>query len=313
MQISRRSWLAAVGIVAILGAAVAGTAHATFRGTNGSLTASVSLGGGDWDVFRVNPDGSSIDLTPGTSGSRDDQAAWSPDGKKIAFSSNRSGSFAIYLMDPDGNNVTPVANTTGGRQPSWSPDGKRLIFIAAPAGYLQLFVINIDGTGLKQLTNTPAPSENFNPHFSPIGNKIVFSSNRTQNYSCGGGSAACISVYTMKADGSNVVKLTDDSLDAAWPDWSPSGNDIVFTNHWYDANSNIFVIHADGTELRQVTHTTGDNVMGRWSPDGTKLVYTSFDSFPFELYTINSDGTGSPTQLTSIGSVALGPDWGSKP
>ena len=311
MHISRRSWFAALGVVAVAGAVVAGTAQATFRGTNGSLTASVRLAGGNWDVFRVAPDGSSVDLTPGTSGSQDDQAAWSPDAKKIAFSSNRSGSFAIYLMNSDGSNVTAVPDTTGGRQPSWSPDGKKLIFMARQAGYLQLFTVNVDGTGLKQLTNTPAPAENFNPHFSPAGNRIVFSSDRTQNYSCGGGSAACISIYTMKADGSNVMKLTEDSLDAAWPDWSPSGNDIVFTNHWYDANSNIFVIHTDGTGLRQVTHTAGDNAYGRWSPDGSKIVFTSFDTFPFELYTINSDGTGSPTQLTSIGSVAVGPDWGS--
>jgi Tol biopolymer transport system component len=312
MHISRRSWFAALGVTAILGAVVAGTAHATFGGKNGSLTVGVNVRKDDWDVYRVDPDGSAVDLTPRTSRSHDDQAAWSPDGKKLAFSSDRSGSFAIYLMNPDGSGVTPVPNTTGGRQPSWSPDGTKLLF-QAPPGSFQLFVVNVDGTGLMQLTNTAAPAQNFNPHFSPAGNKIVFSSNRTQNYSCGGGSAACLSVYTMKPDGSNVVKLTDDSLDAAWPDWSPSGNDIVFTNHWYDPNSNIFVIHADGTELRQVTHTTGDNFQGRWSPDGTKIVYTNLDSFPFELYTINSDGTGSPTKLTSIGGAAFGPDWGSTP
>jgi Tol biopolymer transport system component len=78
--------------------------------------------GGDWDVFLVNTAGGVVLLT------RDDAApandglpAWSPDGSAIAFVSNRDGTWALYLMAPDGNNVRKVLEI-GTQHPNWVLD-----------------------------------------------------------------------------------------------------------------------------------------------------------------------------------------------
>src|SRR4029079_9928064 len=103
---------------------------------------------------------------------------WSPDGKTIAFDSNRSGSWRLYLMDPDGRNVrdlSQVDNPGANMYPTWSPDGKHIAYTnSADDGSRQIFVIDVDGKNTKQLTK----DGNFNCYaaWSPDGKQIAYMS-----------------------------------------------------------------------------------------------------------------------------------------
>lgn len=88
----------------------------------------------------------------------DANAAWSPDGKTMAFDSDRSGSWRLYLMDADGGNVRDLSrsdNPGANMYPTWSPDGKRIAYTnSVDDGTRQLFAIDVDGKNKQQLTKS---------------------------------------------------------------------------------------------------------------------------------------------------------------
>ena len=107
--------------------------------------------------------------------------AWSPDGKKIAFASNRDGgnfnSFEIYVMDLNGGVVQRLTNNSAADvHPSYSPDGHKIAFHSRRDGNAEVYVMNADGTNQINLTDDSA--DDVQPAFSPDGNKIAFQSDR---------------------------------------------------------------------------------------------------------------------------------------
>ena len=91
--------------------------------------------------------------------------AWSPDGTRIAFDSNREGTFEIYVMNANGTNPRRLTRDGGG-QPSWSPDGTRMAFIGGPAKEADIYVMNADGSNAVNLSNHPA--RDVAPAWSPF-------------------------------------------------------------------------------------------------------------------------------------------------
>ena len=87
--------------------------------------------------------------------------SWSPDGKRIAFTSSRDGNMEIYVMDADGNNQQNLTNRPHlDWEPSWSPDGKRIAFMSngeggleIKDGNLEIYVMDADGSNQRNLTN----------------------------------------------------------------------------------------------------------------------------------------------------------------
>ena len=95
---------------------------------------------------------------------------WSPDGKRIAFTSNRDGNDEIYVMNPDGSNVKRLTNNDADDEwPSWSPDGKRLAFQSFRDGNWEIYVMNADGS--KQTNVSRNPAADWEPAWSPARRK----------------------------------------------------------------------------------------------------------------------------------------------
>ncbi|NIO48958.1 MAG: DUF5050 domain-containing protein [Candidatus Aminicenantes bacterium] len=110
---------------------------------------------------------------------------------KIAFQSNRDGSWEIYVMNADGSEQKRLTNNhTGGVSPSWSPDGKKIAFQSDRDENREIYVMNADGSEQKRLTNNRA--NDLYPSWSPDGKKIAFFSDRDGNWE----------IYVMNADGS---------------------------------------------------------------------------------------------------------------
>ena len=141
---------------------------------------------------------SGIDVSP----------AFSPDGSKIAFVSDREGSVQIYIMDAAGYNTARLTfsgdyNTT----PAWSPSGDRLVFAGRDKGSEQIFTVKADGSDLMLLTDT---GSNTDPCFSPDGTLIAFTSTR-DGYKA---------IYVMRANGEHQRRMSPSGMVAFGPRWS---------------------------------------------------------------------------------------------
>jgi len=123
---------------------------------------------------------------------------FSPDGRRIAFQSDRSGSSQIYVADRDGSNVLPLTSFSGAltNAPRWSPDGKRIVFASLQNNNRELYTVSADGSSLHQLTQ--APSNEGRPSWSRDGRWIYFYSDRTGQES----------IWRTPAEGGEWVQVT---------------------------------------------------------------------------------------------------------
>jgi serine/threonine protein kinase len=133
----------------------------------------------DPDIYRLQ-----LGLTPTLligSAAQDSAAQYSPDGRRIAFASVRSGDVGeIWLADADGSAVTRLTRGPGRSQgsPRWSPDGRFIVFDSqAESGQADIWVIGVDGSGLRQVTHDPG--DETRPSWSRDGHFLYFESNRT--------------------------------------------------------------------------------------------------------------------------------------
>lgn len=184
-------------------------------------------GWGKTELWIANADGSGpIRLTTsvqlGSDGqgaifSADYDPAWSPDGAKIAFVSNRDGAdFELYVMNADGGN--PVRLTADGlddRMPAWSPDSQRIAFNKSNGSGIH--IINRDGTTLVRVITFSAW-----PAWSPDGLRLAFVQNDPSNNNNG-------TVFIAKTDGSDKVKVTNNPDGARAPSWAPNSSPPIQT------------------------------------------------------------------------------------
>jgi Tol biopolymer transport system component len=208
------------------------------------------------EVWLMDSNGKNRKLL--TTGMTGDQPAWSPDGTRVAFTSDRAGNLDIYVIDLDGENLQRLTrHQSTDEYAAWSPDGEHIAFGSLRNGNFDVFVMRSDGSELRQITSSAATD--FRPSWSPDGEWIAFSSTRaseaamrTYNYD----------IYLMRPDGSDVRRLTHHELLALRPSWSPTGNEIAYqVGGGTDDNSDweIYTMDLNGGEpLRLTNNAVGD-------------------------------------------------------
>lgn len=203
-------------------------------------------GDGNREIFVMDADGTNVrQLTD--SPAPDYWPDWFPNGQQLAFTSLRDGAPNIYVMNADGSDQHSITDTTslvGSYQPDVSPNGKQVLFMRS----LQfeppkIWVINTDGSGLTQLTPDALYVDN-DAQWSPNGQQIVFSSNRT------GGSE----IFVMDASGAALAQLTASPGGDFNPTFSPDGRQIA----WWKLRfgfGDVWTMNLDGTNQVNLTNT----------------------------------------------------------
>lgn len=300
----RRTLAAALlATVTVAGALGAPAAHAATPGKDG-LIVFTSARDGNLEIYSMAPDGSA-QTNLSSDPARDEGAAVSPDGTKIAFSSSRSegvigGHMNIWVMNIDGSGLTlltPGAVSDEGEagiDPTWSGDGSKIAYSFAG----DVWSMNADGSGKTDLTADPAlPAAGGQAAWSPDGSTIAY--------------IRGADIWTMNADGSGKTQLTFTTGGLGTekaPDWSPDGTRIV-----YERSGQIWRMNADGSG-QQVLAAGADKGGTRpaWSPAGTKIVFSSsgYDApnGP-EIFTMNPDGTRVTRLLTAVPGNEQDPVW----
>ena len=173
---------------------------------NGLYTRRASDGGG---LFRVtsNPFGGGHDI-PGD---------YSPDGSRIVFlrenNLRKSGNSAVFVVNIDGSGLRQLTPWGTGGTPSWSPDGQWILF----DGRGLLFVVHPDGSAQSQIhVQAKGPYYAYGPSWSPDGRRIVFGMYLRFN--------GQNDIFTVAADGTDLVQVTNTPEHEAGPDWGPRLN-----------------------------------------------------------------------------------------
>jgi TolB protein len=218
------------------------------------------------------------------------QLVYSPDRKRIAFSSIRGSKQHVYVMNSDGTGVRRVTRYAAPAfQPAWSPDGRRIAFVSLRPNF-EIYVINVDGSGERLLTPGPKWVGDSAPSWSPDGRWIAFSSSRLKDGNP--------EIFKMRPDGTKVTRLTftdtpgEVSPDDGFPNWSPDGRSIVFSSNRADNQHDLWIMRADGKNLRRITKTPGfDDWTAKWSPDGQQIAFWGVGPGVNHIYTVNVDGS----------------------
>jgi TolB protein len=219
-------------------------------------TGTLALARSDGTHVRALTVGQGVDTTP----------SWSPDGRFIAFASDRNrfgGQADLWMIDRLRHVPRPFLTTpTGELSPAWSPDGRWIAFASDRDGDAEIYKVRPTGGLAIRLTKNDDTEDE--PAWSPDGRRIAFVSDRSGQPE----------IYTMRADGSHVRRLTRNPLSDQDPAWSPDGRFIVFARgpnpllpdpppgHFH-----LWVMRADGGGERQITWLKGvDDVQPDWQP-----------------------------------------------
>lgn len=227
----------------------------------------------------------------------DSTPGWSPDGRLIAFASNRDGG-GIFVIRPDGTGIRRVTPTKG-KAPEWSPDGKELAFEARDG----LRLISVTGEGERTLVRVTGMGErSLAPAWSPDGTQIAFVRKVRDGSSV---------VFVVGRRGGAMRRLLEPGLDPddpTWsefaaseltPAWSPDGKRMAYGN----GDSELYIATIAGGR-RELLATEGAAYEPAWSPDGDELAFQCSGS----LCVLDLASRALTTLLGDAGSPNWAPD-----
>lgn len=195
----------------------------------------------EFDIFESDLQGKHIKALTKEKG-YDAEGSYSPDGKWIAFASNRSG-YTDKLSADD-----------------------QKIFDRDPSFAMEIYIMKADGTSVKRLTTSPGYDGG--PFFSADGKKITW-----RRFSPDGSKAE---IYTMNVDGTDQKQITRLGSMSWAPYFHPSGDYIIFASSVLGyANFELFIVDAEGKQKpARVTFTDGFDGLASFSPDGKKMTWS---------------------------------------
>jgi Tol biopolymer transport system component len=294
--------LALFGTAASLLSAVA-PAHATYEGRVGRIAfGAFEAGNTQSDIYSVRPDGQALRQLTDAAG-LDICPAYSADGKQIAFCSNRTGVYEIWVMKANGKQERQVTSLgTRALFPDFSPDGTRLAFSATPpgGGNPELWTVPVEGGEPTRLTETAAWSEQ-DPVWSPDGTLVLYRRVAPDR--------STSQLWLIDVSSGVQRQLTfDPTFKDQVPDWSPDGSRIA-----YGADGDVWVMNADGSGATNLTNSATYEFGAAWSPRGDWIAFTGEgDDVPAGeryLQVMRPDGTDRQVVAPTPGLRQAVPAW----
>jgi Tol biopolymer transport system component len=196
----------------------------------------------------------------------------------IAFIRNTDVGTDIYRVRPDGSELTQVTFDGAAKNGvDWSPDCSQLVYSVGSHTRNDIWLVDFEGTRTTKITDGPGANEF--PAWSPKGDLIAFSSDRT-------GSPE---LYTMRPDGSGVRRLTTNLLDfAAIADWSADGTTLALSGG-SAAERSLILIDEDGSNVRYLS-LPGSACCPSWAPAGSEIAIGFASGLFEEIFITDSEG-----------------------
>lgn len=217
--------------------------------------------GSHTQIYLMSADGTDAERLPQKRRRNNEQPAWSPSGKWLAFVSETTcknasvSNFDIWVMRPDGSDKRRL--TTGcfdELEPEWSPDGRRIAFQSVGPGNPEIFVMRSDGSRMRRITTHD--SIDGNVAWSPDGTSIAFASTRTGEYQ----------VFVRRLQAAKARRLTGGDANNLMPSWSPSGKRIAFVSD-RRGSLQLFLMSRRGRHERRL-FPGGEYERPEWRPRG---------------------------------------------
>jgi TolB protein len=184
--------------------------------------------------------------------------AWSSDGSKLAFSSDRQGGDSeIYTVDASGGAIHRLTSFRGPDvSPVWNPKtNAQIAWVSGRTGLPQIYIMDSDGANVLRMTDGGYATS---PSWSPNGQFLAFAWDRKYGPGAPGGQ----DIYIMDVASRRWIQLTHDAGRNDFPSWAPDGRHIVFQRE--NGGAQIWSMLADGTQQHAISHGSGDS-MPNWS------------------------------------------------
>ena len=241
---------------------------------------------GNENIYSINLDGSDWQRLTDYNGA-DLYPEASPDGRKIAYTSDIKGVWQIVIMDWDGQNKRQIThNSFRSAYPSWSYDMKYIYFEAYIDGIWELFRINSNGTGQKRLTYNNE-GHDWHPSGHPFDYKIIFES----------GLPGHDDIYIMNHDGSAISRIFKIHQRRRTPDLSNDSTKITYTRY-FEKNSEVYYADIRNQNEIRVSRNSDWDGHPMFSPDGKLIVYEERTGKKEDLIIFNIE-TGEKTNITN--------------